>query len=260
MSSYQTAIEMMQTLLNPEESALESFNRRNYSSSFQTRYQKYVPAFDAIEELYHNVLEPDTMLNNMAQALTETAIAHIDSLNRKSQKDNALMNFNMQLAVFVFPAVLHYKGDSSKPLAEAIRKSWKEAFPKTNVQPAEMEFIEKGFHRKFCYITTAVCTTQGKPDDCYELTLLRDYRDGYLASLEDGEQLITKYYDVAPTIVRHINERSDSDQIYNQIWEDYLSPCIHLIEDGQNEECKVLYMQMVYDLQDAYFYSQGDQL
>ena len=255
MSSYQTAIELMQSILKPDESALDSFNRSNYKTSFQTRYQMFVPAFDAIEELYHTVVEPDTMLNNMAQALTDTAVAYIDSLKRRNQKESAMMNLNMQLAVFVFPAVLHYKGDSSQPLAEAIRKSWKEAFPKSNVQPAEMEFIEKGFHRKFCYITTAVCTTQGKPDDCYELTLLRDYRDGYLASLENGNALIAKYYDVAPTIVRHIDERPDAEQIYGQIWEDYLSPCIHMIEEGKNEECRLLYMQMVYDLQDAYFYS-----
>ncbi len=253
MNSYQTAIESMQRLLDKDVSALDTFNRKNYTASFTRMYQQFVPAFDAIEELYHTVKEPDAMLANMAQALTDSAIRQLEALGRKHAKDNALMNFNMQLAVFVYPAILHYKGDSSRPLTEAIQKSWKEAFPKSNVQAAEMEYIEKGFHRKFCYITTAVCTTQGKPDDCYELTLLRQYRDGYLAGLENGEEMITQYYDVAPTIVRHINERPEREAIYAGIWEDYISPCIHMIEEGRKEDCRLLYMQMVYDLQDRYF-------
>ena len=254
MTSYQTAIEAMPRLLDKDQNALETFNRKNYTASFLRRYQEFVPAFDAIEQLYHEVKEPEAMLHNMAQALTDSALSQMETLHRRGARDNALMNFNMQLAVFVYPAILYYKGDSSKPLSQAIQACWKEAFPKTNVQPAEMEYIEKGFHRKFCYITTAVCTTQGKPDDCYELTLLRDYRDGYLAGLENGEELISRYYDVAPTIVRHINERPEREEIYTGIWDKYLSPCIRMIEDGRNEECRLLYMQMVYDLQDEYFW------
>ena len=55
--------------------------------------------------------------------------------------------------------------------------AWKEAFPKSALQATSFEEIEQGFRKKFCYITSAVCETFGKPDDCYELTLLRNYRD-----------------------------------------------------------------------------------
>ena len=253
MNNYQVALEAVQNMLDKDMAVLEVFNKKTYKSNFEKLYQKYVPAFDAIEELYHTVREPDEMLSSLAGALTEQAAADIKAISRRNTRDAALMNFNMQLAVFVFPAILHYKGDSSKPFTEAIGKKWKEAFPKTNVQAAEMEYIEKGFHRKWCYITTAVCETQGKPDDCYELTLLRDYRDGYLLSQENGEELIRRYYDVAPSIVRHIGEQEDSDEIYGRIWDKYLSPCIHLIECGKNEECRLLYTEMVEDLQNRYF-------
>ena len=130
------------------------------------------------------------------------------------------------------------------------------AFPKSNLQAADYEFIEKGFHKKFCYITTAVCETFQKPDDCYELTLLRNYRDQYLAALPEGEEIIRAYYDVAPTIVKHINRQKNAGEIYRDIWSDYLSPCIHMIEEGKNEECKDLYIKMVRDLQKEYFYLQ----
>ncbi|MDY3250661.1 MAG: CFI-box-CTERM domain-containing protein, partial [Candidatus Choladocola sp.] len=139
-------------------------------------------------------------------------------------------------------------------LADKLVAGWKKQFPKTNIQAEEFQFIEKGFHKKFCYITTAVCETFGKSDDCYELTTLRDYRDNYLASLPEGEELIRMYYDVAPTIVKHINQKSDSGEIYRSIWDTYLAPCISMIEHHQLEDCRSHYEDMVHTLQKEYFY------
>ena len=31
-----------------------------------------------------------------------------------------------------------------------------------------------------CFLTTATVKYMGKPDDCYELTVLRDFRDKYM--------------------------------------------------------------------------------
>ncbi len=253
MSSYQTAIEAMEQMLDAEQSILEQFNKKTYRTSFDSMYQRYLPAFDAIEELYHNVREPEEMLANMAKAITGSAQTQLDGIRKKNAREAAMMNLNMQMAVYVYPAILHYKGDSSVRFSEVLQREWKEAFPKSNVQAAELEYIEKGFHKKFCYITTAVCRTQQRGDNCYELNLLRDYRDGYLAERENGEELIRRYYDVAPTIVRHIDERENSGEIYQQIWDSYLEPCIHMIEKGKNEDCLVLYTRMVDDLQEQYF-------
>lgn len=92
-----------------------------------------------------------------------------------------------------------------------------------------------------------------KPDDCYELTLLRRYRDGYLAEQPDGEELIAMYYDVAPSIVKHINRQPDSAAIYSRIYTEYLLPCIRMIERGELSECRELYTEMVNDLKEKYF-------
>ena len=43
-------------------------------------------------------------------------------------------------------------------------------------------------------------------------------------------------------------------EIYNRIWTDYLTPCIHLIEENEKEACKEVYSDMV-DLQKKYIYS-----
>ena len=187
---------------------------------------------------------------------------YIASFSRASYSKNFMEYYRsvvpaldaLEMAGYVFPALLQYKGESTKPLVDHILASWKEAFPKSNLSAAPYETIEQGFHRKWCYITTAACAELGRSDDCYELNLLRDYRDGYLAKLENGSELIRSYYDVAPTIVKHISKRSDASAIYHWIWESYIDPCIRMIEDGRMNECKVRYEEMVSVLKERYFY------
>ena len=58
-----------------------------------------------------------------------------------------------------------------------------------------------------CYITTTICEEFGKPDNCYELTTFRRFRDHWLKQQPDGEMLITRYYDTAPKIVDLINKQ-----------------------------------------------------
>ena len=256
MNNYLIALEGMKSMLLDIEKPMDSFKKKYYEDNFNKVYEKCLPTMDAIEEVYSSVMEPETFLHNMAQALVDTAVEKVEACSKKSQKESAMMDLNLTMAVFIFPALLNYKGTSSRPLVDQILVAWKEAFPKSNLQAAEYEYIEQGFHRKFCYITTAVCQTFQKPDDCYELTLIRNYRDGYLAKLPEGECIIKAYYDVAPTIVKHINKRKDSAAIYEGIWQKYLSPCISMIEEGKNEECKELYIEMVETLQKDYFYLQ----
>ena len=165
-----------------------------------------------------------------------------------------MIDLNMAMVSFVFPMVLEYRGNSSAPLADKLTEAWKEAFPKSDIHAATYEEIEQGFHRKFCYITTAVCQTFGKPDDCYELTLLRDYRDHYLSSLPGGREMIQEYYDVAPSVVKHISRRENADEIYRSIWDEYLSPCIRMIENGEKEACRDKYVEMVSALRDEYLF------
>lgn len=68
-----------------------------------------------------------------------------------------------------------------------------------------------------CFITTAVCDSFGKADDCYELTAFRNFRDKWLVNQADGKNLIAEYYNIAPKIVEKINSLSNSgSQIHLQ--------------------------------------------
>jgi len=96
-----------------------------------------------------------------------------------------------------------------------------------------------------CYITTATCEEYGKPDDCYELTAFRNFRDNWLAKQPDGKELIDRYYDTAPAVVELINRQPDRSDIYHHLNDFYLSRCLRYIEQGENEKCKDLYIQMM---------------
>lgn len=92
-----------------------------------------------------------------------------------------------------------------------------------------------------CYITTAVCYSLDKSDDCYELNIFRSFRDNWLKHLPDGEKLIKNYYAIAPLIVSKINTLPNPREIYKNIWEKYLKNCLSLIESNKNQECLNLY-------------------
>ena len=103
-----------------------------------------------------------------------------------------------------------------------------------------------------CFITTAVCENFNKPDDCFELTAFRNFRDNWLMNQVDGKNLISEYYSIAPKIVASINKFADSEEIYKNIWNKYLEPCLEFIKSGDNFSCKNKYIEMVRDLKNLY--------
>ncbi len=102
-----------------------------------------------------------------------------------------------------------------------------------------------GHKKNGCFITTATCQSLGKPDNCYELNRLREFRDTWLKEQKDGEKLIREYYTVAPLIVTVIDSLPQKHKIYGDIWHNYISPCLNLIEKEKFEEVKHLYIKLV---------------
>lgn len=100
-----------------------------------------------------------------------------------------------------------------------------------------------------CFITTAVCSGFNKPDDCYELTMFRHFRDSWLLQQADGSALVNEYYRTAPHIVASIDHLKEAKAIYRAIWNEYLLPCLRYLEKQKYIECKTLYVKMVQDLQ-----------
>lgn len=128
---------------------------------------------------------------------------------------------------------------------------WHCTFPsyKTYEDPDELKkciyFKKRGSGSSGCFLTTVCCEEKGLPDDCYELTSMRKYRDDILQKSEAGKSIIDFYYKEAPRIVGQINKshkkKEICDWLYNEICE-----IIQRYEKGNFFEAGSRYLLMMY--------------
>lgn len=157
------------------------------------------------------------------------------------------------LALFTVPMIRETKLEVAEVVADAITNEWGKRYPLQKFSKADYIEIRDGFkRRKLCFITTAVCDSLGKPDDCFELEAFRAFRDNYLMETGEGKRLVEQYYDIAPSIVNTINVLEERDGIYESLWQEYLEPCLEYINHGQEEACKQVYVDMVHTLTRTY--------
>ena len=157
---------------------------------------------------------------------------------------------------------LYYNGNGVKQDYEEAMKWYQKAIEqghddaKKNLARVREKISQAGTSQKKssgCFITTAVCQCFGKSDDCYELTMFRRFRDDWLMKQPDGKALIAEYYATAPAIVSCIDGREHPADIYQQIWQRYLSPCLRHLEQGEYKACKERYIAMVCTLKAKYY-------
>ena len=81
-------------------------------------------------------------------------------------------------------------------------------------------------------------------DNCYELTLLRWFRDNFVSN-ED----IKHYYEVAPIIVENINKEEKFNIIYDYIYDNVVNYCVEQIEQGNYDKAYSRYKNSVLTLE-----------
>lgn len=93
-----------------------------------------------------------------------------------------------------------------------------------------------------CFLTTACMRYFGRDfdDDCYELRVLRWFRDRYV----DKED-IEHYYKVAPAIVEAINEDKNAAIIYEYIYDNVVEYCVEQIETENYDDAYARYKDSV---------------
>ena len=99
-----------------------------------------------------------------------------------------------------------------------------------------------------CFLTSACTAARGLPDDCHELTVLRNYRDNWLKNHPDGVLLIAHYYEVAPKIVEAIDKLENRLEIWDEVYREMVVPCMEMIAKGQNEDALELYRKYTLQL------------
>jgi len=101
-----------------------------------------------------------------------------------------------------------------------------------------------------CFISTAICVSMEKDDDCSELSILRDFRDNYLRNLPNGTQLIDEYYFKAPLLLEAINNRKDAQVLLKHLNYEFLAKAIQLIQKGKKRDALDIYIHMIRYIED----------
>lgn len=239
-----------------EETLNCKFRKKHYTSDMEAVMKRHKSLLQEIVESCGESRETEEFV---ISCIPEYALSRLQAIPSKRKRDIAAFDYNLNMVAYFLPLMGETEWEKKEELIARITETWNEMIPDAKIAYTSYENIKSGFGRSvFCYITTAVCRSLDRPDNCYELNTLRDYRDSYLLATKDGREMVEEYYNIAPTIVKRIDRREDSDRIYKDIWNTYLSPCISMIENGENEKCGELYSSMVRKLEAQYLYLQED--
>ncbi len=257
-ANYRKALEEIPQLIKDYEVLLKQFTRENYANAFETYTNQsrwVLQAFEAYASLSNE--KRVQVITEVANTLVEDIEKEIAGKKIRLANTEKIKNMDMYrffLTVYTVPMVRFLQWTISEDLADAIVLAWVNKYPKYSFQKSDFESLEGGFRRKgFCFITTAVCDTLKKADDCEELTSLRHFRDTYMQQTPQRQALVEKYYIIAPVIVTAINLRKEAGQIYQKLWENYITPCLQELKKGNLSACEEGYVRMMTLLEEEYF-------
>lgn len=230
--------------------------------------QEFFPAFETYETENRAVFErleactPEqepqrsAFLSEVCNGLLDDIAAHMQAdarWEKKTRRTEIFFEQKVVLAIFLTTCVRKLGLSVAEPFCSTLNGLWLERYPKEPWKVGDYETLVGGFKRfKFCFITTATCLSEGKPDDCAELTAFRAFRDGWLRSQPQGEAMIAEYYAVAPAIVACVEYCDDSAERYREIRSRWLAPCYAALQNAQPEECFARYADMVATLKKRY--------
>lgn len=228
-------------------------SRNRFADAFTAYERSCRPIFDDLDLACR--LVPDRRDDLLQQSVNSL----LDQLEqrwaaKRGSRALALEEDKMIVAIFLVPMVGRLNLTVSDDFCNLLQQTWVQRYPKYPFYIGSYDAIQEGFKKrfKFCFITTAVCEAQGKPDDCAELTAFRAFRDGYLMETADGPDLVEEYYRIAPQIVAAIDGCADRADRYEAIRRRYLQPCYDALCNGREGECKAHYIRMVRDLEREY--------
>lgn len=233
---------------------VKAFNRNSYPELFKRHKEENNTFYTALKIVLDSAAEDslDGIARQIAGAFIEEQEQALAQVGKKFEKFSRQMDKNMFLVIYVIPSVKAIQSKRADRLADTICAEWRKAFQDSDILASDFDSIMQGFKRKLCYVTTAVCRNLGKGEDCEELRLIKEFRDGCLSSTEEGRALIDEYYDIAPTLVKRMDKDARAQEKYLWLWHTYLAPCVAYIKAGQEENCKKTYCDMMEELRREY--------
>ncbi|MCI8512630.1 MAG: hypothetical protein HFE83_11680 [Lachnospiraceae bacterium] len=238
------------------QSFMDRMNDAHYDNAFLNYKTRCAPI---VSEIDRGLQDGDTPLPAiLAQQLIDRIAAGWDAelaASPKIKKHRVETRDQMFLALYLIPMLLETGVPNAMPLAEAIRDEWCRRYPKMPIVIGRYADISAGFRKKpwgMCFLTTAVCEFEKKPDDCPELTALRRFRDQYMMKTPGGRALVRQYYEIAPKLVVAIDLCSDRESVYADLRDRYIRPCLAMIGKGRLSDCQSHYCAMIRHLQEMF--------
>ncbi len=255
-----TALDQISALLEQADLRIAEFKRDTYEESFQKHLEDNAAVWNQLNAIGDSGLSPEEMERERACVADYIALKAEELLagaKNRTGREKLQLTLNLYMVSYFLPAIVAYqrrcggREEDIRKLTDAICGRWAVSF-KNHIQTSDYESIREGFKQKLCFVTTAVCQGLQKPQDCREVMIMKQYRDQYLLSLEDGAALVHAYYDIAPTIVKRIAKEASPEDKYLYLWERYLKKCVELAEQRRNEQCREVYETMMEELREEY--------
>ena len=199
---------------NNQRRALKCFEKSRQAAAYYYRGKIYMNNEGDVSQDLNLAKKYFTQAKNKGYSLAEVWLEQVDDLIRQEDEKRA-------------------------KLEEAMESD-------TGYAP-EHHVVDKG-----CFITTATCMSLNKGDDCEELMAMRRYRDMSTVKNPLIAELVREYYRIAPVIVKRIDARPEKAQIYQQLWDKYISKTYACIKREDYDNATKLYVSMVADLSEEY--------
>lgn len=244
-------------LLDQAEDKIAEFRKETYEESFRQYLEEHILVWNMICGTEADDKMKEQVRAQAADALVHGADERFRGVRGRAQKDKMQYHLNLYMVSYVLPAVIAWQKrcgrpeEETKQITDLICGRWQKAFG-ARIQASDHASIQAGFRQKLCFVTTAVCRGLRKPQDCKEIILMKQFRDGYFSESTEGKRLIQEYYDIAPTIVKRISREADPEEKYLYLWNTYIRKCVDHIENGKNEQCSCLYETMMSELKEEY--------
>lgn len=225
---------------------LRSLKKDSYSKDFEIYKNAFFPA---LKSYCMAATENDEAADHFAEVLFSRFLKRLAAEGITKENDVRFFDCRYMIVAYTVPAILEMKIPAADALADSFLAKWNAYFPKEPLGKANFESIDNGFRTKLCFITTAVCSSLGKGDDCEELNALRLFRDSWLANTPEGQAKIQEYYLFAPIIVQAIEHAENKQDVYKDIWQSHITPCLQSIEKNEYEKCAGQYEAMILQLE-----------
>ncbi|MCP4112017.1 MAG: hypothetical protein GY749_41900 [Desulfobacteraceae bacterium] len=98
----------------------------------------------------------------------------------------------------------------------------------------------------WCFITTAICKSLGKGDDCWELNRMRSFRDNYLLKDHNHRELVYEYYAIAPKFLEKLRVlEKHIPLIFTDLYNSFISEILENIAENDNISAISKYKEML---------------